>query len=65
MMLVFVVLPLALLITTAAILGFVWAARSGQFDDVQTPAVRMLLDDPPACESDVPAPSRPSAQSRQ
>jgi cbb3-type cytochrome oxidase maturation protein len=25
--------------------AFVWAVRSGQFDDTCTPAVRMLLDD--------------------
>jgi cbb3-type cytochrome oxidase maturation protein len=30
----------------AGFLGaFVWAVRSGQFDDTCTPAVRMLLDD--------------------
>ncbi len=47
MTLIFIVLPLALLITAGAIIGFIWAARSGQFDDVDTPAVRMLLDDVP------------------
>lgn len=26
--------------------GFVWAVRSGQFDDTQTPAHRILFDDP-------------------
>jgi len=25
--------------------AFVWAVRSGQFDDTCTPAIRMLLDD--------------------
>ena len=25
--------------------AFVWAVRSGQFDDTHTPAVRMLLDE--------------------
>jgi cbb3-type cytochrome oxidase maturation protein len=25
--------------------AFVWAVRSGQFDDTYTPAIRMLLDD--------------------
>ena len=25
--------------------AFVWAVRSGQFDDVTTPAIRILLDD--------------------
>jgi cbb3-type cytochrome oxidase maturation protein len=40
-----VVLPLAILIVAAAVGGYVWSARSGQFDDLDTPAVRMLHDD--------------------
>ena len=36
--------------------AFLWAVRSGQFDDTATPAIRLLLDDrhdarPPAIES--------------
>lgn len=27
------------------LIGFLWAARSGQYDDVHTPALRMLFDD--------------------
>jgi cbb3-type cytochrome oxidase maturation protein len=49
---VYLVLPLALLIVLGAVLAFVWAARRGQFDDLETPALRMLHDDearrPPA-----------------
>ena len=48
MELVYVLLPLALLIAGAAVALFVWAVRSGQYDDLQTPAVRILFDDPPA-----------------
>lgn len=42
---IFVLLPLALLIATIAVGFFVWAARTGQFDDLETPAVRILFDD--------------------
>ena len=28
-----------------AVWAFFWAVRSGQFDDLDTPAVRILLDD--------------------
>ncbi len=42
---IFVLLPLALLIAAVAAAFFVWAARSGQFDDLDTPPVRMLFDD--------------------
>lgn len=47
---IFVLLPLALLIAAIAVGFFIWAALSGQFDDLETPAVRILFDDeaPPA-----------------
>lgn len=45
---IFVLLPLALLIAAVAVVFFVWAATSGQFDDLDTPPVRMLFDDEPA-----------------
>lgn len=45
MSVLYVVLPLALVIVTAAVIAFVWSVRSGQFDDLDTPAVRMLHDD--------------------
>jgi len=44
----FVLLPAALLFAAGAVAVFVWAARSGQFDDLTTPAMRILgEDDPP------------------
>lgn len=52
MELIFVLLPFALLFAGIALALFVWAARSGQFDDLDTPAVRILFDD----ETPVPAP---------
>jgi cbb3-type cytochrome oxidase maturation protein len=42
---IFVVLPVALLLGAAAVGGFVWATRRGQFDDLTTPAMRALQDD--------------------
>jgi cbb3-type cytochrome oxidase maturation protein len=34
------------LVAGGFLVAFVWAVRSGQFDDTFTPAVRMLLDAP-------------------
>jgi cbb3-type cytochrome oxidase maturation protein len=31
-------------VASGFLMAFVWAVRSGQFDDTCTPAVRMLLD---------------------
>jgi cbb3-type cytochrome oxidase maturation protein len=45
MSVIFIVLPLALLFVAAGVGAFVWSARSGQMDDLDTPAVRMLRDE--------------------
>lgn len=45
MSVVLVILPLALLFVAVAVAAFAWAARSGQFDDTETPPHRMLVDD--------------------
>lgn len=47
MSVIFLVVPLATLIVLAAVIAFVWGARRGQFDDMDTPAVRMLYDEEP------------------
>jgi cbb3-type cytochrome oxidase maturation protein len=44
MSVIYLVLPLALLIVGGAVLAFVWSAKSGQYDDLETPAVRVLHD---------------------
>jgi len=44
---VFILLPLALLVAGIMLALFVWAVRSGQYDDLETPAVRILFDDDP------------------
>lgn len=37
------VIPLALLMGGGFILAFAWATRSGQFDDLETPGLRVLF----------------------
>jgi cbb3-type cytochrome oxidase maturation protein len=53
MTILFVVLPLAVLLSSLAAMAFAWATRAGQFDDLETPAVRLLSDELPE-----PAPDR-------
>ena len=58
---IFVLLPLALLIAAIAVGFFIWAARTGQFDDLETPAVRILFDDEePVAGRDARGPRAPS-----
>ena len=45
MELILVLLPLALLLAALAVAAFIWAARRGQFDDLETPALRVLFED--------------------
>jgi len=45
MSIMYVILPVALVVVFVAVIGFVWAARKGQFDDLETPAMRALHDD--------------------
>ena len=45
MSVIYLVLPLAILVVGVAVLAFVWAARRGQFDDLDTPAVRALHEE--------------------
>ncbi|MEO1172604.1 MAG: cbb3-type cytochrome oxidase assembly protein CcoS [Myxococcota bacterium] len=41
----FILVPLAIVFVAVMLGAFVWATRRGQFDDLQTPAVRILADD--------------------
>ncbi len=45
MSVLYVALPLAILLGAAALVACVRCIRSGQYDDLETPAVRMLIDD--------------------
>ena len=38
--------PLSLVLLAAAVWAFMWAVRRGQFDDMDTPAIDILRDDP-------------------
>lgn len=39
-------IPLSLLLLVAAVWAFVWAVKRGQFEDLDTPAIDILRDDP-------------------
>ena len=60
MSVLYVLLPLALLIVFAAVIAYVWSARSGQFDDLETPAFRPLLDDRSTARTPI-APADPAS----
>ena len=45
MIVLYLILPLALLLAGVAVAAFAWTVRSGQLDDVDTPPRRILFDD--------------------
>ena len=45
MNILYLLIPLGLVLLSVAIWGFLWAVRSGQFDDLEGPAHRILMDD--------------------
>lgn len=42
---IFVLIPLALILGLIALCFFVWAVKKGQYDDLDTPAHRMLISE--------------------
>lgn len=45
MSVIYIALPVALLLALAAAVAFAACVRGGQFDDLETPPMRMLYDD--------------------
>ena len=45
MNILYLLIPLALVLVAVMLWGFFWAVRSKQFDDLEGPAYRILMDD--------------------
>lgn len=45
---IFVLIPIGLILLMVAIWAFRWALKSGQYDDLDSPAHRILFDDTPS-----------------
>ncbi len=45
MEILYLLVPLAMLIVALMVVIFFWAVRSGQFDDLEGPAHRIIMDD--------------------
>ena len=45
MSVLYFLVPIALVLVGIALVAFRWAARDGQFDDMDTPPVRILFDE--------------------
>jgi cbb3-type cytochrome oxidase maturation protein len=47
MSVLYLLIPLAVLFACGAVVFFIWAVNTQQFDDLDTPPVRILFDDNP------------------
>jgi cbb3-type cytochrome oxidase maturation protein len=45
MSVLYILIIAALTIAIGFLIAFIWAVKSGQFDDTHTPSMRILLDD--------------------
>ena len=45
MEILYMLIPLGLIVMVIAIIAFLWAIKSGQYEDLDGPAHRILMDD--------------------
>ena len=45
MIVIFLLIPLSIVIAVGFLAAFIWAVRSGQYEDTCTPAMRLLLEE--------------------
>lgn len=45
MEIIYILIPVSLVLLGVALWGFFWAVRSGQFDDLDSPAYRVLMEE--------------------
>ena len=50
MEILYLLIPLAMIILVVIVGFFLWAVKSGQMDDLEGPAYRILMDDDPVKE---------------
>lgn len=54
MFVISILLVASVCVASGFLIAFLWASRNGQYDDINTPALRMLFDDKPSRASDHP-----------
>ena len=43
---IYILILVSLLVALGFLAAYIWAVRSGQYDDTTTPSLRILMDDP-------------------
>jgi cbb3-type cytochrome oxidase maturation protein len=58
----YLLIPIAVLIAAGIVWALLWAVRSGQFDDLEGPAHRILMDDDDAVKPQQEEPGKDSKE---
>lgn len=59
MIVIFILIPLSIVLATCFLGAFIWAVRTGQYEDTCTPSMRLLLEEQeikPAASNTFPTP---------
>jgi len=49
---IFLLIPISIIIAVGFLLAFIWAVRSGQYEDTETPSLRLLLEEKRQSQAD-------------
>lgn len=52
MTVIFLLIPLSIIIALCFLAAFIWAVRSGQYEDTCTPSMRLLLEEKRESDAD-------------
>jgi cbb3-type cytochrome oxidase maturation protein len=58
MSVILLLIPLSVVIAAGFLAAFIWAVRSGQYEDTLTPSMRVLADEPNASPVETPSLSK-------
>ena len=61
MIVIFLLIPISVILATGFLGAFIWAVRSGQYEDTCTPSMRLLLEERAANRSTSSPVEKPSA----
>ena len=59
MSILYLLIPLAVILMIVAVAFFMWTIKSGQYEDLEGPAHRILMDDD---DPMIPRPNKPKAR---
>ena len=59
MIVLLLLVPLSIGLAVCFLAAFIWAVRSGQYEDTETPSMRALMDEPsPTLSGPLPKPNK-------